>query len=588
MLSNEKSLKMNRLREAGRYNEAIEIIYDDYSRDGNWWSLYETFSSWRRDYYPSLNLPQAKQREMYRNVCKGASCESTSCPLNSIDKEWRVRFADELEREGLIDEAIVGLKKHCDKFRADKSHLKLGELYEKKGDFQAALRLYMNFNLVDRAAKCFEHTGDIDKVALYRLGEGKASDGIRLYEKAGPQDRVEWFRALTKFDLARFNHPLHSLSGLTSEKRVDIFERVGDKFSARLEELRSKDAGHPKQETEAIVKVRQDIAEEEGHLSWLDYKPFLLLNTEAAVLHRLAGNSTLEREACQRIDEAKEGAASQEGKEYISTSLHLYVASGQFAKAIIVGEDWVENRAERKKERGEDFTFEIGAIAHSYEMIGAFSETATWISRLISEWEKDSDWLAKGPALAQGYRWMSRVHLKMGQLSKAAESFLQYSIQQDTQHSSSTRYILPDRFGNYALAGELYLWGGDLDGWRRVVKHVLEWSPSYYGEQLPIFAKAAEDNGFYDEAAKIWDQIGGKSDVKKVTLAAKAQESGQEAAERNVDETPMLICSCGETLQPHWKLCPSCGKKAEMVCSCGELLKAGWKLCPACGKKVSE
>lgn len=101
-------------------------------------------------------------------------------------------------------------------------------------------------------------------------------------------------------------------------------------------------------------------------------------------------------------------------------------------------------------------------------------------------------------------------------------------------------------------------------------------------------AKVTEDNSFYDEAAKIWDQIGRKSDTKKTTLTAKVQESSQEAADHNVDETPMLICPCGEVLQPHWKLCPSCGKSVDMVCSCGEPLKAGWKLCPACGKKVGE
>ena len=92
---------------------------------------------------------------------------------------------------------------------------------------------------------------------------------------------------------------------------------------------------------------------------------------------------------------------------------------------------------------------------------------------------------------------------------------------------------------------------------------------------------AYEAAGKPGEAARIYEEIAGE-DVS--SPAAVVLESSEPAVETSEGLTRR--CSCGESLQPHWKLCPACGKQVELICSCGEALKASWRLCPTCGKKV--
>jgi len=52
-------------------------------------------------------------------------------------------------------------------------------------------------------------------------------------------------------------------------------------------------------------------------------------------------------------------------------------------------------------------------------------------------------------------------------------------------------------------------------------------------------------------------------------------------------EADALACnSCGQLVQPAWKICPTCGEPLPLACStCGQALEPNWKLCPRCGNK---
>jgi len=52
----------------------------------------------------------------------------------------------------------------------------------------------------------------------------------------------------------------------------------------------------------------------------------------------------------------------------------------------------------------------------------------------------------------------------------------------------------------------------------------------------------------------------------------------------NSTSTPKTCSNCGEPLQPHWKLCPSCGfSPGAPVCpQCRNPVEDRWKLCPEC------
>lgn len=97
-------------------------------------------------------------------------------------------------------------------------------------------------------------------------------------------------------------------------------------------------------------------------------------------------------------------------------------------------------------------------------------------------------------------------------------------------------------------------------------------------ECVIIAYEAAEKPG---EAARIYEEMAGGNQLSDATVVSEDIESSSEPKE---DKT--YRCSCGEALQPHWKVCPTCGKKLDMVCSCGELLRKGWQICPNCEKKI--
>jgi len=176
------------------------------------------------------------------------------------------------------------------------------------------------------------------------------------------------------------------------------------------------------------------------------------------------------------------------------------------------------------------------------------------------------------------YRDLSRLYLKQGNFAKAAEV---YQCVLDHEKGSSQKI---DSDG-YLMVAELYRCGGNNGGSKKVVEDLFEKFRSI--DELPKLADALNDTGFLEEAVKIYDELGGK------TRSSKASDNIESTApefpdlDLNFDDEETITCSCAETLLPHWKLCPSCGKPAEMVCSCGEPLKAGWKLCPACGKKIT-
>jgi len=61
----------------------------------------------------------------------------------------------------------------------------------------------------------------------------------------------------------------------------------------------------------------------------------------------------------------------------------------------------------------------------------------------------------------------------------------------------------------------------------------------------------------------------------------------------SLSTSPDVCPNCGGQVQAKWKACPHCGcslqKATEQLCStCGGTLQSGWKVCPACGTAVSE
>lgn len=87
--------------------------------------------------------------------------------------------------------------------------------------------------------------------------------------------------------------------------------------------------------------------------------------------------------------------------------------------------------------------------------------------------------------------------------------------------------------------------------------------------------------------------------IKGLVLKAPQPDAAAEAAEtaRRVSpaleeaqppEADALACSsCGQVVQPGWKICPACGERLPFLCKeCGHELEPAWKLCPQCGTKL--
>jgi RNA polymerase subunit RPABC4/transcription elongation factor Spt4 len=51
-----------------------------------------------------------------------------------------------------------------------------------------------------------------------------------------------------------------------------------------------------------------------------------------------------------------------------------------------------------------------------------------------------------------------------------------------------------------------------------------------------------------------------------------------------------LTCpGCGRTVDPEWRICPSCSTLLRKACSdCGRMLELNWNVCPYCGTAASE
>jgi tetratricopeptide (TPR) repeat protein len=376
---------------------------------------------------------------------------------------------------------------------------------------------------------------------------------------------------LAAFDLTKFEHPLRSIKDLTPERRVVIFELAGDKFNARIEELRS-----GKTPSSWATKVLEDGKPKRSVPTGLfspSNDPFCLLPNEMSFLFQLAGDRKNQDLVDEETKKERDRAKSIEGEYYYEKHIASYMRSGQFAKAILVGEIVLQNLGQGRKrmsdiDRESAHVVILNIIAHSYEMLGAFPEVVGRIAQLIAEYEKMPNEFNKDHGLSLWYKWLARIYLKMGDYSKAADMF-----------SRNTNSFWMDSPEKRLLTAELCLWAGDKEKFKEKVDKL-------YGEQeLSSLAKTLNDRGLFAEAAEIYGRFGEKSSASKPDGRVRSQEKGAESS--NVD-TEILTCSCGETLQPHWKVCPSCGKSVELVCSCGESLKAGWKLCPACGKKISE
>jgi tetratricopeptide (TPR) repeat protein len=558
--------EVERLKASGRYNEAFEIVFGEQTRHyHDFGGLYRTFKEYREK-CPSLNVSDSKRKEMYKGLCDG------DWPaIRSLSAQDRDEIINDMEKLGLIDEAIHALKKSCDKgfdiaLDPQNEHFKVAELYEKKGNFENAAQIYEDYCLLDHAVRCYERLGRIERLALYFLAEGKVQEAITLYEKAGRRDKVNWVKTATNFNLSTYEHPLRKAKHFNSNKG-DLLYRVqeSDEYGRRE------------------AKYKANIVLNDGELKGHQFKE--ILPTELVVLLRALGNGKEADQIAAMVQQLRTAMGGAKGGRLWwlepGSRLRHCLFSGQFFKGILLGElclDVLSRRTHDSKDR--EIVGVTGVVSRCYEALGSFSEATDWKIRQMDAYKyaykKDKyGWIDAETNL---YRDLSRLYLKQGNFAKAAEI---YQCLLDKEKGSSQKIDLD----GYLMVAELYRCGGNNGGSKKVVEDLFEKFRSI-GE-LPKLADALNGTGFLEEAVKIYDELGGK------TRSSKASDNVESTApefpdlDLNFDDEETITCSCGETLQPHWKLCPSCGNPVELMCSCGEPLKAGWKLCPACGKKIT-
>jgi hypothetical protein len=111
-------------------------------------------------------------------------------------------------------------------------------------------------------------------------------------------------------------------------------------------------------------------------------------------------------------------------------------------------------------------------------------------------------------------------------------------------------------------------------------------------DELECAIIAYEAANMHEEAARIYDEIGGKTrggiktDTKKISSGSGEVGSHSRPQEASPKETSgdMVCPSCNVEVKPNWLECPECGASLkETACqNCGEPLEPNWKRCPAC------
>lgn len=399
-----------------------------------------------------------------------------------------------MEKEGLFDEAIEALKTSAGWRWAvpnpEKVHFRVAELYEKKGDFESAARLYEDYNLLGYAAKCYERSRRIDKATLYLLGEGKVKEAVALYEKTERPANIERLIGLSKFDLFTFNHPLARSERVSALMRSHMLYSVRDNFQYALERIRAGEKDvlrHYDWDTKRILGADgRRLDDSDGESLAVQYLTYSLLPAEIEVLCRIAGDSVTAGRFSQAIQQLRMSTESVEGLEwyYLPYYVNLYLVSGQFFKGILVG----QNALERLKNR--EHAEVIGIVSRCYEMVGAFNEAAEWKIRQITESDmKDFNNLVL-------YQDLARVYLKQGTFAKAAEAFHEYCV-----GKYKSRYSREDQF----VVAQLYLLGGDRGRYTKVMASLVD---EYRKKgELPDLARILEAYSFLEEAAQIYVEL---------------------------------------------------------------------------------
>ena len=101
--------------------------------------------------------------------------------------------------------------------------------------------------------------------------------------------------------------------------------------------------------------------------------------------------------------------------------------------------------------------------------------------------------------------------------------------------------------------------------------------------KLQDLAEALQNEGFFEEAAKIYEDLGQAPTKSKSQSAQRPKES--EPTSREADPSTKSVCpSCDAEVKPNWLECPECGASLkEIVCqNCGEPLERHWTRCPVC------
>ncbi|MBI4487531.1 MAG: zinc ribbon domain-containing protein [Deltaproteobacteria bacterium] len=100
--------------------------------------------------------------------------------------------------------------------------------------------------------------------------------------------------------------------------------------------------------------------------------------------------------------------------------------------------------------------------------------------------------------------------------------------------------------------------------------------------KLLDLAEALQKDGFYEEAAEIYDDLGQAPKKSKSQSTQRPKELKPSAWE--ADSTKSACPNCDSEIKANWLECPECGASLkEKVCqNCGERLEPHWKRCPAC------
>lgn len=106
--------------------------------------------------------------------------------------------------------------------------------------------------------------------------------------------------------------------------------------------------------------------------------------------------------------------------------------------------------------------------------------------------------------------------------------------------------------------------------------------------RLRELADALKENGFFEEAAKIYDDVGQAPTKSKSESTQRPKES--KPSSREAASTKSVCPSCGAEVKANWLECPECGASLkEIACqNCGEPLEPHWKRCPACRTDVAQ